>query len=144
MPAENETPDETQDETPDESTETTDSDATETADDTDTGDSDNGDDDSAGDNDADSGNDELANATAMIEQLNGTIEGLNSANAQMLTENSIQIEKLQSTITGLRAELWTATRVLPNDSVSTEDESGSDSPITFDDLVAKATAKESD
>lgn len=89
--------------------------------------------------------DESANANAMIEQLNGTIEGLNMANEQLQTEQAAQIQELQGTITGLRAELWTATRVLPNDSVSTDTDSESDdTPATFDDLVAKATAKESD
>lgn len=89
--------------------------------------------------------DDSANAEAMIATLQAEVESLREAATVASTEHANQIATLNDTITQLRAELWTVTKTLPTDNVGEEDETEEVNPeVTYDDLVAKATAKESE
>lgn len=89
--------------------------------------------------------DDSANAEAMITTLQAEVESLREAATVASTEHANQIATLNDTITQLRAELWTVTKTLPTDNVGEEDETEEVNPeVTYDDLVAKATAKESE
>lgn len=89
--------------------------------------------------------DDSANAEAMISTLQAEVESLREAATVASTEHANQIAALNDTITQLRAELWTVTKTLPTDNVGEEDEAEEVNPeVTYDDLVAKATAKESE
>lgn len=85
------------------------------------------------------------NAEAMITTLQAEVESLREAATLASTEHANQIATLNDTITQLRAELWTVTKTLPTDNVGEEDMPEEVNPeATYDDLVAKATAKESE
>lgn len=89
--------------------------------------------------------DDSANAEAMISTLQAENESLREAATLASTEHANQIATLNDTITQLRAELWTVTKTLPTDNVGEEDTPEEVNPeATYDDLVAKATAKESE
>lgn len=89
--------------------------------------------------------DDSVNAEAMISTLQAEVESLREAATLASTEHANQIATLNDTITQLRAELWTVTKTLPTDNVGEEDTPEEVNPeATYDDLVAKATAKESE
>lgn len=89
--------------------------------------------------------DDSANAEAMISTLQAEVESLREAATLASTEHANQIATLNDTITQLRAELWTVTKTLPTDNVGEEDTPEEVNPeATYDDLVAKAIAKESE